>query len=80
MLTLPAGLDVHYLVESRGGSRISGKGIYMYNVVEVRFADFISFSLKYPIKMRQFGLTETKLFHFHRISKTGAGRGLKRIP
>ena len=26
--------------------------------------------LKYPIKMKQFGLMETKLFHFHRIFKT----------
>ena len=31
--------------EIRGGSRISGKGVYMYNGVEVRFADFIFFFL-----------------------------------
>ena len=47
----------------------------------VRFADFISFSLKYPMKMKEFGLTETKLFHFHRIFKTGGGEvGLSEHP
>ena len=31
--------------------------------------------------MIQFGLTETKLFHFHRLFKTGGGGGgLKQIP
>ena len=34
----------------RGGSRISGKGVHMYKCVAVRYADFILFSLKYPIK------------------------------
>ena len=31
--------------------------------------------LKYPMKMKYFGLTETKLFHFLRILKKGAGGG-----
>ena len=31
--------------------------------------------LKYPMKMKYFGLTETKLFHFHRMLKKGAGGG-----
>ena len=31
--------------------------------------------LKYPMKMKYFGLTETKLFHFHGILKKGAGGG-----
>ena len=35
----------------------------------IRFANFISFFLKYPRKKRLFGLIETKLFHFHRIFK-----------
>ena len=30
--------------ETRGGSRISGKGVHMYKGVGVRFADFLSFS------------------------------------
>ena len=30
---------------SRGGSRMSGKGVHMYKGVGVRFVDFISFSL-----------------------------------
>ena len=48
----------------------------MYKGVGVCSADIISFFFKYPMKMKQFGLTETKLFHFHRISKNGgAGRG-----
>ena len=36
----------------------------------VRFADFL-----HPMKMKYFGLTETKLFHFHRILKNGDGEG-----
>ena len=41
---------------------------------------FLSF-LKYPMKIKYFGLTETKLFHFHRIFKTrGAGKGSERTP
>ena len=36
--------------------------------------------LKYPMKMKQFGLTETKLFHFHRILKTGGGEGFQAYP
>ena len=37
----------------------------------VRYADFISFFLKYPIKMKKIGPSETKLFHFLRIFETG---------
>ena len=44
-------------------------GVHMYKSVGVRFADFISFSFNIPIKMKLFGLTETKLFHFYRIFK-----------
>ena len=40
----------------------------MYNKVGVRFAD-----LTYPMKMKYFALTESKLFHFHRIFKNGGG-------
>ena len=43
----------------------------MYKDVGVRFSDFISFFLKYPMKMKWLGLTETKLFHFYRIFKDG---------
>ena len=39
-----------------------------------RFADFISFFLKYPMKMNKFGLSETKLFHFYVIKKKTRGR------
>ena len=39
----------------------------------VRFADFISFFIKYPVKMKQFGLTETKLFHS--MFQSGGSRG-----
>ena len=35
----------------------------------VRFADSISFFLKHPMKMKSFGLIETKSFHFHKIFK-----------
>ena len=37
------------------------------------FLFFFIIFLKYPIKMKQFGLTETKLFHFHRVFKKGRG-------
>ena len=30
---------------------------------------------KYPMKMKKLGLTETKLFHFHRIFINGGGGG-----
>ena len=53
-----------------GGSWISGKRVHVSKGVGIRFADFLIF-LKYPMKMKQFGLTETKLFHFHRIFKNG---------
>ena len=43
--------------------------------VWVRFADFILFFL---MKMKQFGLTETKLFHFQRIFKNGRAGRFKR--
>ena len=32
----------------RGGSRISGKGIYLYKCVGVRSADFLLFALNIP--------------------------------
>ena len=57
---------------SRGGSRISGKGVHIYNSEGggggggVGFANFISFF---------------KLFHFHRIfKKWGRGMGFERTP
>ena len=51
------------------------KGVHMYNGWGIRFANFLSFFLKYPMKVKQFGLTETKLFHFHRRCKKGGGGG-----
>ena len=36
---------------------------------------FYLFFLKFSMKMRQFGFTETKLFHLHRIFKNGGGGG-----
>ena len=36
----------------RGGSRIFGKGVHMDIGVWNRFADFISFFLKYTMKMK----------------------------
>ena len=47
----------------------------MYKGVGGLLCYIISF-FKYPMKMKQFGLTETKLFHFHRIfKKQGRGGG-----
>ena len=69
------------LLDSSGGSIISGKGVHMHKVVCLggRFADFISFFLKYPMKMKYFCLSETKLFHFHRIFENWGG-GLNEPP
>ena len=39
------------------------------------------FFLKYPMKIKLFGLTETKLFHFHKIFKKTVDReGFERTP
>ena len=35
---------------NRGGFRVFGKGVHMYKVVGVRFADFIYFVLDIPWK------------------------------
>ena len=43
---------IHFLCIYRGGSRISGKGVHMYKGTGVRFSDFISFFLKYPMKIK----------------------------
>ena len=53
---------------SRGGRSISGKGFISIKVWGDRML-ILSHFFKYPMKMKLFGLTETKLFHFHRISK-----------
>ena len=56
---------------------MSGKGVHMYKGLGVRFADFIYFCfIKYLIIMKHISLTETKLFHVHRIFKNvRRGRG-----
>ena len=40
----------------------------MYKGAGFAFVIYLIF-LKYPMKMKKFGLTESKLFHFHRIFK-----------
>ena len=43
--------DSHFFAKvtsSRGGSRISGKGVHIYKGMGVRFASFISFFLNIP--------------------------------
>ena len=60
----------------RAKIRISGKGVHMYKGVGVcLLCWFYLVFLKYPIKMKYFGLTKTKLFHFQRIVKNGVGWG-----
>ena len=56
----------------RGESRISGKGVHMYKGVGFALV-IVSHFLKYPVEMKLFCLTETKLFHFHRIFKVDEG-------
>ena len=54
----------------RGGSRISGKGVHGCVKEGGLLCWFYLIFLKYPMKMKQFGLSETKiLFHFHGIFK-----------
>ena len=40
----------------------------------------LSHFLKYPMKMKQFGLPETKLFHFHMIFKKRGRKGVQASP
>ena len=47
----------------------------MYKCVRVRLI-----FLKYPMKMKKFGLSETKLFHFHRIFKNREREGFQATP
>ena len=47
----------------------------MYIDIGGSLCRFYLIFLKYPMKMIQFGLIETKLFHFHRIFKKGGGGG-----
>ena len=56
-------------------SRLSGKWVHMYKCDGARFADFISFFLKYPMKMKKFGLIETHLFICMGYLQTGLGWG-----
>ena len=69
-----------FFMFTRGRSRISGKGIHMYKGVGGSLCWFYLIFLKYPIKMKWFGLIETKLFHFHRIFKNGCGEGCSSEP
>ena len=57
------------------------KRIWSHGDQIISFHRIFKFFIKYPIKIKEFGLTETKLFHFHRIfKKRGLGRGFKRTP
>ena len=49
----------------------------MFICIKARGSPFLFYIvfLKYPMKMKYFGLTESKLFHFHRIFKNGGGGG-----
>ena len=67
---------------SGANPRFLERGTYIYKGVGLSLMIFISFFifLKYPMKMKKFDLTETKLFHFHRIFKNrGRGGGLIKL-
>ena len=51
------------------------RGIHMYKGVGDSLCRFYLLFIKYPMKMKQFGLTETKLFHFHKIFKNKGREG-----
>ena len=42
--------NVYFGIQTRGRSRFSGKGVYVYKGVGVRLADFISFFLNIHVK------------------------------
>ena len=67
----PAKNTEKWIFIYRGESKISGKGVRMHKGVGVRFASFYLIFLKYPLKMNSFGLTETKVFHSHRLFQNG---------
>ena len=46
--------------------------MFVYNII------LYLILLKYPVKMKSFGLTDTKLFHFHRIFKNRGQGGVFR--
>ena len=57
------------------------RGFICIKVCGVCYADLISFLLNIQWKRNVFGLTETKLFHFHRIFKSGGlGGRFKQTP
>ena len=56
----------------RGSSRILGKGVHMFKGAGFTFLIYLIF-LKYPMKMKYFGLTESKYFIFIGYLKTRAG-------
>ena len=64
----------------RGGSKVSEKGIHIYEGVWVRFADFISFFLNIPWKWNNLVSVRPYYFIFIGYLKTGARRGFERTP
>ena len=55
---------------------IPGKGVHKYKGVWGSLCLFYLIYLKYLMKMKYFGLSETKLFHFHGILSSGDGVGV----
>ena len=53
----------------------SWKGGSYVSKMLVSLCRFYLTYLKYSMKMKQFGLIETLLFHFHRLFKSGKGGG-----
>ena len=65
--------------EHRGGSKNSGKGVHMYKVWKVRFADFFLFFLNIPWKWNNLLSVRPNNFIFIWYSKIGGGKGRKGI-
>ena len=65
-----------FLCTIRGGSRISGNGVYIYKGVCVgRFTDFISFFLNIPWKWNNLVSLRPNYFIFKAYLKNGGGGG-----
>ena len=72
---------------SRGGGGYSDIFIHVYVDSDhcsgfkiLNFKIFAGFHFSYPMKIKYFGLTKTKLLYFHRIFENGVGDGVQANP
>ena len=74
-VSMPKKCHNHRPTQDRGGSRISGKGVWMYKCVGVQFADLISFCFNIPWKWNNLVSLRPNYFIFIGYLKMGGGGG-----